>query len=366
MRLVLGFALALALGPARALAGVPTAAAPPKPPHGATRLAIDYDYASFHHDEHHYVLEWKDGAYHVDKAVMDATLVEQLYAALGHTQDRDRVLRCMSHTDDYPHITIVVDGSEPVRVESDSNCHAHVPWNLTVKDRQLVQWTGEADRAVAALLVAIDPVHWKVPTVPDATTMFPAEVVDLGDYGEPRQPASTAAAACAQGFEQDLGIAKVLGAHPLVGRLQLTCDLSDSPDCTATNAQLSFGWAGLTAHVGVACRNGTIDLTGRAAKLAEVRRFVDSKPVRAVVKLGGGISLWDNGRWQVEGGGDLPRLDWALGSSTIDARIVGERGKLPGARFWTELRIDPKQLTRHDDGLLEITARLDFDGKLAK
>src|SRR5579863_1366947 len=114
-----------------------------RPPHGAKRVAIDYTYTSFHHDEKHYLIEWTADGYISGKRAIDGKVIDALYAALTELHDSDSEQRCISHTDDYPEFTVTVDGDEPLEVATKSNCHDNVPWNITRKGKRYAQYNGK-------------------------------------------------------------------------------------------------------------------------------------------------------------------------------------------------------------------------------
>jgi hypothetical protein len=348
------------------VAGV-AAAGTPKPPHGAKHIAIDYTHTSFQHHEHHYVLDWRDGAYHTDTRTVDASLVAALYGTLAHAQPAAERLTCISHTDDYPDFAIVVDGDQPLALESKSNCHDHVPWNLTANGKLLVQFDAAAGRAVADLLVAIDFDTWK-DAFRDAP--FGMERVVLGDYSAGKPATSAAAATCARAFESDKRAKKLFGDPLRVTSLQLGCDLAQSSDCSAPAASATFLWEGVEARVEVPCAKGTIDISADLADtFAKLRAFVASKPMRTLVKLAKAPPrLFDNRRWTAMAlDRDLPELDLVPGSALIEARSTGDKGA-SAVPFWSALGLDPKPLTQSiGNGFgYQTQATLDVDGHVVK
>ncbi|HEX7701808.1 MAG TPA: hypothetical protein VF403_13815, partial [Kofleriaceae bacterium] len=125
-------------------------------------------------------------------------------------------------------------------------------------------------------------------------------------------------------------------------------------------------WQGLTMQLDIPCTNGVVTLPATASTaLAELKTFVMSKPVRALVKLSTRPPrLWNNGSWNAEGDFDgAPMLGWAPKSTTISARAFGQT--LP-VTFWKELGIDPKPFARKHDGFFELELHLDFAGKRVK
>jgi hypothetical protein len=331
-----------------------------KPPHGATRVVLDYTYASFHRAEHHYTLEWKDNGYVAGKRAVDAKLVAALYSALGDLREVDHELRCISHTDDYPSFTVTVAGDEPIIVGSESNCHGGVPWMIKKGDKYYAQFSGAAGRAVRALFAAADPDTWKDGgDSPEASTAFGGEPVGLD------QLPGKDAAACAKAFESDARALKALGENVHVSELELGCDLSQSADCTKTFAEAAFLWLGVKTQLEFSCTGGKPD--GFEPALAEARKFLASKPVRAMVKILGHDAprTWKMGGWQLEGGSEGPMLGYDPKSGRISARAFGGNDP-PAAAFWKELGIDAKKLSKKDDSWYEVNATLDLAGKLVK
>ena len=129
-------------------AGVASASPQAKPPHGAKRIAIDYTWHSFTSDEAHYKLAWNGTTYTAGKRTIDPALIEALYASLTNLRDAPDQLHCMSHTDDYPAFIVTIDGDEPLKIDSASNCHAYVPWNVARDGKQQVQFSGDIWRAL--------------------------------------------------------------------------------------------------------------------------------------------------------------------------------------------------------------------------
>jgi hypothetical protein len=339
-----------------------SAGADKKPPHGATRISIDYTHSSFQRDEAHYVIEWgKRGGYIAGKRAVDPKLIDSLYASLTNLRAAEEPLRCISHTDDYPAFTINVEGSEPIEVSTSSNCHDYVPWNVKRDGKQLVQFTGNAAAAVHALLVAVDPDRWKTRFRRQLTHGIEHVIVSDHTAGDPTK---SAASVCASDLEARGRPA--FGEQVKVSDLDLSCDLGSSPDCTAVTANVNVVWTGVDVRISLACTNGKMDLSAaEIAKLAAVKKLLDSKPVRVMVQLATRPPrMWGMGTWQISSGDlELPGLEWTPGSQVIEARIVGH-GKPAGTKFWNALRLDATKLTRRSDGWFETRARLDFSGRL--
>ena len=343
------------------------ALAEPKPTRGVTRIVIDYTYASFHRNEMHYKVEWKGGQYKSGKRVVDAKAIEGLYAALTSLRESDQPLRCISHTDDYPEFTVTVEGETPLVVSSTSNCHRNVPWNITMKGKQFAQFNGDAGRAVDALLAAVDPKTWKsAPDSPEASTMMGGEYVVLDNYVAGKAGTGLASA-CAKDVESSPRVKQLLGESVVVSELGLVCDLGTSADCGQLVAAAKFVWDGVEAQVELPCSKGTIDTSAAtAASIADLKKLLDSKPVRALVRLASKPPrVWENRGWRIETMDlDLPSLDYSPGGKGIEARGIGERGPV-GVKFWKELGLDAKKLTKPPrDGFYETTATLDFNGRI--
>jgi hypothetical protein len=150
-----------------------------KPPSGAKRITIDYTFTSFHRNELHYKLEWNKTEYRADnQKSVDPKLIEALYASLTGLREFDEDIRCISHTDDYPHFAITIEGDHPVTITTDSNCHANVPWNVTQNAKHYAQFNADIPKVVYKLLAAVDPDHWKGRAdSPEAFTSLGMEIV---------------------------------------------------------------------------------------------------------------------------------------------------------------------------------------------
>ncbi len=342
-----------------------------KPPMGATKVAIDYTYQSFHSNELHYKLAWDKTAYRGDNKVsVDAKLIEALYAALTDLKPFDDDVRCMSHTDDYPHFTITIEGDSPVVIDTGSNCHDNVPWNVIRNGKHTAQFNGKIPHAVYRLLAAVDSASWKTPPdSPEASTGFGGETVGIGAYSPQYKMASASAMACVKDEETSPVVRQAFGSSPKVNELSLECELGSSPDCSQLIARSEFAWDGVALQIGLACNAGVIDLPRPAVDaIAELRTFVDSKPMRTLVQMSGKTSprVWRNGEWTSEGQfDDAPMVTFQPGTRTIHVRAIGESG--PGAASYLKaLGIDAKAVTKHDPqaGWYETDLDVDFNGKL--
>jgi hypothetical protein len=334
----------------------------PPPPHGASRIAIDYKWQSFTRDSAHYTLEWNGATYTAGTRAIEPALVDALYASLTQLHDVSEPARCFSHTDDYPQFTVTIDGDEPMTIASDSNCHAYVPWNVTRGDKTQAQYSGAIWRALEPVLAAAAD-RWKQGgNTPMATTSWGVEIVELGDYAIGGHDTGDAHA-CARSLETDAQAKQAFGdVH--VTEARVACDLSASADCSATTAETTFLWQGLHASIAIPCTHGQVALTpALLAEYLQVGAFLQSKPVRALVKLGAvAPQLRGDGDWEVEAFGDgLPILTWRPGTTVIHARSVGDEP--PSAPFWKLLGIDPKPLVKQRDGFAELVVDLDYAGK---
>lgn len=320
------------------------------PPHGATKIQIDYERAGWGRKEEHYTIEWKSGRYVTSSgAAIEAKLVDDLYASLTELRE-SRPLRCISHTDDYPKFKIVVDSAtEPVVIEADSNCDSYRPWNIQRGGKQHVQFTGAVWRGVGGLLAALDK-GWAARR--SRTGLGGIEIVPMGSYpkdtGEP--------AACATSFAANAELKRMFGSPLKVDELDLSCDLGQSSDCAVANARAEFRWQGLRLDLSMPCSVGTISVPAAfAASQRKLATFAASKPVRALVKVSPSAPQLRNvNGWlatSVEPG--LPTLSWTEGAATIDVRVIGK----PDPAFWKELGIDAGKLPRRD-GVTDVKLNL--------
>lgn len=344
--------------------GVSQADPAAKPPHGATKISIDYEWQSFSHDEHHYKLVWDGTRYVSDKKKpIDGKLVDALYASLATTREATDPMQCISHTDDYPAFLIEIEGDEPLTLASQSNCHAYVPWVVSKGGKHFVQFTGDAWRGLSPILKELG---W-TGNSPIATTSGGGEMVGLGEY---RSGTSTGdAEKCAHSFEINPQARQLFGDPIKIDEAELGCDLGQSADCTSDVAEATFAMSGINAQIDFACTNGVASIPPQAAQAyAELAKFTTSKVVRALVKVSGTNPrprLWNNGTWNIESGAEgVPMLDWNPKTNVIDARDFGN-GK-PNAAFWHELGIDPKPLVKMRDGFAELEVKLDLAGRIVK
>jgi hypothetical protein len=343
-----------------------------RPPAGATRITIDYTYSSFHHNELHYKLAWNKTEYRADtKKSIDGKLVEALYASLTDLREFDDDIRCMSHTDDYPRFTIAIEGDSPVILNTESNCHANVPWNVIRNGKHYAQFNADIPKAVYKLLAAVDPDHWKGRADrPESFTEFGEEIVGLGEFSLALKRTSPAAVACVRDLETSPRAKKLFGEALAVSELDLMCSLSSSADCRDTIALATFGWDGVEAQVELPCTKGVIEIPApAAAQLTELRAFLDSKVARTLVRMAGKHPprVWSNGSWMMEAMIDHgPMITFKPGTKTINIRSVGDKGPSAVA-FLKELGIDAKRVTtKQGDAFFETEANVDFDGHLVK
>lgn len=343
-----------------------------RPPAGATRIAIDYKYTSFHGNELHYRLAWNKTEYRTDtRKSIDGKLVEALYASLTGLREFDEDIRCLSHTDDYPRFTITIEGDSPVILRTESNCHANVPWNVIRNGKHYAQFNADIPKAVYELLAAVDPDHWKGGgDRPDAFMSFGEEIVDLGQFSLTFKRASPAAVACVHDLETSPRVKKLFGEVIAVSELGLMCSLSHGGDCRDPIAQATFTWVGVDAQVELPCARGVIEIPAvTAAQLTELRAFLDSKVARTLVRMAGKHPprVWNNGSWMMDSMlDDGPTITFKPGTRTINIRGVGDKGPSAVA-FLKALGIQAKQVTRKQgDDFFETEANVDFDGHLVK
>jgi hypothetical protein len=324
------------------------------PPHGAKHIAIDYTYLSFHRDARHYKIEWTPRGYVSGKRTIDRKAIDAIYAALTDLHDSNIDQRCISHTDDYPELRVTIDGDEPLVVASNSNCHDNVPWNITRESRMFAQYNGKAGRAVEALLVAVDPDHWKTPPdSPEATFGLGVEHVTFSHYhvGE----IDTFAGSCAHELETDPRARELFGDAVHVDELELVCDLVASPECTQTIAATTLRWASVSIALELGCTGGHVDFPTSTPAIAALRPVIESKPVRALVKLSKQQPrMFFVGTWQILSDDVvLPRLDYDPSTKLIATHVAGASG----AAFMKALGLDTAKLTTTD-------LTLDLDGRV--
>jgi len=336
----------------------------PKPPHGAKSIALDYTWQSFSSDEWHAKVVWNGSTYKADKRTVDPKLIDALYASLTNLKDESEPLRCISHTDDYPAFKIVVDGDEPITITSESNCHAYVPWNITIGGKAHVQFNGDVYRALKPILAAADDRWKKGGNSPEASMGFGYERIGLGEYKAGTAPAGDAGK-CARSLETNAQARLVLG-DIVVEELQLGCNLTESADCSAGHIGAAFVWKGLELEVELPCTNGQVSVAAPdVAAWTELQAFATSKPVRALVKLSSQPPrLSNNGEWNLQGDAEgAPDMSWTPKTKVIEARAFGET--IP-VTYWKELGLDIKPLMKKTNGFYELNVKLDFAGKRIK
>lgn len=351
------------------------AAAQPSPsssataPHGATHVAIDYVYRSFHSNELHYALDWDGHGYRVagGTRAIDSKWVDALYAALTDlTSSFPADLQCISHTDDYPAFKLAVQGAQPLEVASSSNCHAHVPWNVVASGARSAQFTGALDRAVRDLLVAIDPAHWTSgPDSPEATTSGPGEFVGIGIYADGGDHNTPTAEACARAFERDPRAANLFGQAIHIEQLGLGCDLGESADCSRATALARIALGGVEVRMPLACSlDGHADLAASADAISDLRGFLASKPVVGLLGLTSGAArvVRMQSDWQLMAS-DQPVLRYRQHSRQIVALSLDDKGP-SGVAFWRAIGIDAAKLAKPQNGMIVTQGTVDFDGKL--
>ncbi|HEY0254825.1 MAG TPA: hypothetical protein VGC41_25040 [Kofleriaceae bacterium] len=339
--------------------------AKPRSPHGVTKIQIDYAWMSFSSDKWNATLTWDGAAFVSDKKKkkVDPALVEALYTAVNGGRTEPEPRSCISHTDDYPHFQITIEGDEPLTFGSDSNCHAYIPWNITRGAKLSVQYTGDAWKGLAPLLAATDEKWKKAGNSPMASTGLGGERVDLGSYIASKGSSGGDAPACAKSFETSPQVKVLFGDGIKVEEVYLGCDLGSSADCSAASATMLFGWQGIRAQLDVPCTGGVV---GRPAALndqiGEVKKLLASKPVRALVRNSTDpVRLYWNQGWHLDGG--MTNVDWEPKTTTMNFRWSGQT---PATSLWADIGIDVKALTKKNYGWLSVDVKLDFTGKIVK
>jgi hypothetical protein len=176
--------------------------------------------------------------------------------------------------------------------------------------------------------------------------------------------------ACVKDLESSPRVKQLFGAPLVVSELDLMCELSSSPECRDPIAQVTFPWDGVAARIELPCTKGVIDLPApTAAKLTELRAFLDSKVVRTLVRMAGTHRprVWNNDHWMLQAMiEDGPMITFQPGTKVIHLRGVGDKG--PSAvKFLKELGIDAKKVTtKRGDAFFETEVTVDFDGHPVK
>jgi hypothetical protein len=353
MKLVTAIAVAAAV----AHAG-PTA----KPPHGANRLTIDYSRRTLRRgDQRHYTLVWNGSAYATETGKrVDAALIDALYAAIAPTRETPDELGCNSHTDDYPAFEIAIDGDDPVKLTSTSNCGAYVPWNIERGGKLFVQFSGAAWNALAPIFAAVDS-SWNIRRETDGGEILlaiyvPAEGASTGD-----------AETCARSLEADARLRRFFGAQIRVEQLGVWCRLDDSPDCSKPRASGMIAFGAFDVTVDLACTNGVATVLPKSlAMYKPALGFVASKPVRALAAAVGNATVqlkFDGYSWKLEPNVDgVPQLSWVPGDRTIWLHSIGARSDA----FWHALAIDPTPLIGSVGGAPVIDEKIDFAGAIVR
>ncbi len=327
--------------------------APPSVPvQGATRITIAYDHRSFTATSASYVIEWNPHVgYVTDRHAIDLGAIEALYAALTGLVPAETVPGCLSHTDDYPSYSIVVEGTHPLDLWSSSNCRWNAPWAVEVGDHRFAQYDGDVGHAVASLLAEVDPDAWPVPA-----PRPPGERLLLGQYRAGGDE-SSAAAACAHRIEASSAVRDAFGVPIKIAELALACDRAHDPACIKLDASARFDWDDVDARFSFVCANGAVDWPEASTKLvADLRRFLDSKPARVIVQLSSHPQLLHGDHWRlVPLDPALPELAYDPGQPSIDMVFRARHGD-PASPFWTTLGVTPAPPM--------FGGLIDFDGQL--
>ncbi len=323
--------------------------APPREPiQGATRITITYDQRSLATTK--YVIEWNPHVgYVTDRRAIDLGAIDALYGALTGLVPSDVAPGCMSHTDDHPSFSVVVEGAHPLSLASSSNCRWNAPWAVTVGDHRFAQYDGDVGHAVASLLAEVDPDGWRVPEPRPAHERMLLGQYTAGD-SEP-----SAAGACAHSIEASPAVRDAFGGSIEIAELALACDRADGSDCTKLEASARFDWDDVDARFSFVCANGAAGLAeGSAELIANLRGFLDSKPARVIVQLSSHPQLLHRDHWRlVPLDAALPDLVYEPGRTSIDVVLRSRQGDR-ASPFWTALGVTPAPPS--------YGGSLDFDG----
>lgn len=344
------------------------------PPQGAKKISIRYNYKSFHSNQLHYELAWNGGSYIATgsnaRKTIDARFVQALYAALTDLRETSADVSCISHTDDYPDLTVAIEGASPLIIRTRSNCHALIPWTIDRNGTHYAQFTGAIPSAIFALLKQIDATNWsEFPDAPDATTFGGAEVVDFGTYNPNWKQLAPEAVACARDFAANPTITELLNHRPVVAELRLGCKVADH--CATISASTEFAWNDVIVTLSVPCESGKIVVPRDVvASIAELRTFIQSKPLQTLLRMtrqknapppriGGGPGNWV-AHSQLDDGPTLSYTD-----ATIHIWARG-RERPSALRYLRQLGIDGRAFaTRDSNDLFWITqVNVDLDGKV--
>ncbi|MFT3696365.1 MAG: hypothetical protein QM831_24710 [Kofleriaceae bacterium] len=341
-----------------AMAGVASAS----PHHGVTKIQIDYEHTSFQDTEWHATITWNGTAFVADKRVIDPKLIDLLYTSLGNTKPDTDPRTCNSHTDDYPDFKIAIDGDEPLRLESTSNCHAHVPWNITKGAGLGVQFTGEAWTGLSQLLAAVDGNQWKAATTP--IPIYVGEQVSFGTYASDTPAKSgVVPARCAKAFEAHPQVRELFGAIT-IDHVEAFCVMSESKDCSSLLAQVTWDWGNVQNEETFPCVAGAITVPPTIVTEAqELRPWLATKVMRTLL----GTSIQNPIQFGDRYALTLRDRDfdvfWKPKTEVVE--LVSQN--TPAAQsVWKQLGLDPKALLVKEDGLDVIKAVVNFNGKLVK
>ena len=353
-----------------------------------THVHILTDYSSFQSTHREYDLTLRGDAYVANGQgatttkgrSIDARLVDAIAAAQTDLRPSDGIYECSSHTDDYRVFRIVAEGSRPYTVEARSNCTRMIPWHV-VRDGALhVQYTGALGIAVSRLLAGVDPEHHEGPG-PDLFRAAPRGGVLMGNYSnfDDKPYASTSEpiagvrlapsliAACAKSIENSTVLRDAVGESVHVVMMNLGCDLETDPTCHRADADATFDIGPATITYALPCVDGELRLADKERDtFATLRAFLTSKPVRvALGKRTGKASLIPEGpgSWKLWiDDTELFTLEVSVVKRTIDvSSYVGPAS----TKFWTDLGIDVKTVTKKDPSYRDSTiGKLDFDGHL--
>ncbi|HEY1551179.1 MAG TPA: hypothetical protein VGG28_25290 [Kofleriaceae bacterium] len=351
-----------------AVVAAATASAEPvdKPPHGAKHVTIDFARRTLRHgDKRHYTLAWNGNTYVADNgAHVDGALIDALYAGLVPTRETQGELGCNSHTDDYPHFAITIDGNDPVELTSSSNCGDYVPWNIERGGKQLVQYGGAAWRALAPILTAVDS-SWRVePWERDGGEVLlglysPADGASFGD-----------AEKCAHSLEANAQLKRFFAAPIRVEQLGIYCELATSPDCAKPKVSGMLAFGAIDVSLDLTCSQAGVAAPVQTSldQYKAALGFVASKPVRAFAAAMGSATVrlkFDNYSWKLDSNVDgIPSLSWVPGDPTIWLYAIDHGA--PNDVFWQTLGIDPKPLVTFNGSTPVTDEKIDFAGKIVR
>ena len=81
-------------------------------------------------------------------------------------------------TDYYPHfiVTVTLETGNSLTLETESNYHCHIPWNIQYNNKRYVQYNGKIPSALFKILAAIDEEEWSLDSRITQWGCYPAPV----------------------------------------------------------------------------------------------------------------------------------------------------------------------------------------------